>query len=277
MKRILITGAKGMLGQDLVKILENDAYDLLPVDIDGLDITKENNINDFFNQNKNFDIVIHCAAYTQVDLAEKEQEKAFLVNETGTKNIAKKSAELNIPIIYISTDYVFDGTKTTPYEPNDTVNPLNIYGLSKLKGEESLKNHTNKYYILRTSWLYGHKGKNFVETMIRLAKEKTELRVVDDQIGCPTWTVALAKVIKGFIETEKPYGIYNVCGSGQTSWYKFTCKIMELTQSKVKITPITSSEYPQLALRPKYSVMNNNNICPHWEESLKEYLKTRSN
>lgn len=272
--KVLITGANGMLGQDLSEILLQKNYEVIKTDVAELDITDKNRVYQVLEAHKP-DFIIHAAAYTNVDKAEDEPETAFLINETGSENIAKASASLNIPMVYISTDYVFDGTKNSPYIPSDKTNPINVYGMSKLKGEEAVIKNNPNHYIARTSWLYGHKGKNFVETIINLAKEKTELKVVSDQTGCPTWTKALSGGIIELLETKKPYGIYNICGSGYTSWYGFASKILEIINSKTIILPVSTDEFPRKATRPKYSVMNNQKICPDWEISLNNYIKER--
>jgi dTDP-4-dehydrorhamnose reductase len=235
--KVLVTGAKGMLGQDLCPILEDCDFDVIETDIDSMDITDLESVKKVISKNKP-DIVIHCAAYTNVDKAEEDKETAYKINAEGTKNIAEVCKEKNITLIYISTDYVFDGTKKGKYLPDDKPCPINVYGDSKLKGEEAVKK-CEKYYITRTSWLYGHHGKNFVETMISL-KDKPELKVVDDQIGCPTWTVELANGIVKLITEEMPFGIYHVCGSGHTSWYGFAKKIFELCDLKVNLKPCTT-------------------------------------
>ena len=200
--KILVTGSNGMLGQDLCPILEDEDFDVIETDIQNLDITDNNNIDEVFTFYKP-DFVIHCAAYTNVDKAEEEKDLAFKINAQGTENIAKACKKFDIPILYISTDYVFDGTKKGKYLPGDKTNPINVYGASKLAGEQAVKQN-EKYYITRTSWLYGHHGKNFVETMLSL-KDKEELKVVDDQIGCPTWTVELSNGIVKIIKEEMPY------------------------------------------------------------------------
>lgn len=270
--RILVTGAKGMLGQDLCPILEDEDFDVIETDVDTLDITNPENINEVFDEFKP-DFVIHCAAYTNVDKAEEDKETAFKINAEGTKNIANACNERNIPIIYISTDYVFDGTKKGKYLVSDKTCPVSVYGESKYLGEQAVQK-CEKYYIARTSWLYGHHGKNFVETMISL-KDKEEIKVVDDQIGCPTWTVELANGIVKLINDEMPYGIYHICGSGQTSWYGFAKKIFELCSLNVNLKPCTTAEFPRAAKRPENSVMENNRICRKWETALKEYIDLR--
>lgn len=276
MKKILVTGANGMLGKDLVEILSQQGYFVTPTDINELDITDKNAVEEFLNSN-HFDFVIHAAAYTDVDGAESNQDKAFLINHTGTENLARYTAKYHTPIVYISTDYVFDGTKNQPYEPNDPTNPVNIYGLSKHKGEEAVQNLNPKYYIARTSWLYGINGKNFIETMINLAGQKPELKVVNDQTGCPTWTVDLSYGIVSLIQGNKPYGIYHICGSGHTTWYEFALEIFKSMSIDIKVIPVSTEEFPRPASRPGYSIMNNNKICPDWKDSLHKYLKTRGN
>ena len=269
--KILVTGAKGMLGQDLCPILEDEGYEVIETDIDSLDITDIKNVEDVLKSNMP-DYVIHCAAYTNVDKAEEDTQTAEKINVQGSKNIAKICKKLNITLVYISTDYVFDGTKKGKYLPSDKPNPMSVYGKTKLGGEKAVM-ECEKYYITRTSWLYGHHGKNFVETMISL-KDK-DLKVVDDQIGCPTWTVELSKGIVKLIEEQAPYGIYHVCGSGHTSWYGFAKKIFELCNLKVNLSPCTTEEFPRPAKRPKNSIMENNKICRSWETALKEYIELR--
>lgn len=268
--KILVTGANGMLGQDLCPILEDAGYEVIETDINNLDITNAQAVAAFIKQEAPV-IVIHCAAYTNVDKAEEDLKNAELINVTGTESVAKACAEAGAVMVYISTDYVFDGTKNSPYTPEDKPNPVNNYGLTKLKGEEVVKKYCEKYYIARTSWLYGHHGKNFVETMISLAKDRPELKVVDDQIGCPTWTVELANgIIKLF---DKPYGTYHVCGSGSTSWYGFAKEILK--NCEIKILPCTTEEFPRPARRPKYSIMDNGKICRNWQDALKDYMELR--
>lgn len=269
--KVLVTGANGMLGQDLCPILEDVGAFVIETDVDTLDITKDE-IVDKALTDIHPDMVIHCAAYTNVDKAEEDLETARLINVTGTENLAKACGKLDIPLVYISTDYVFDGTKTEPYMPEDKTNPINNYGLTKLQGEEAVKKYCKKYYIARTSWLYGHYGKNFVETMISLA-QKDELKVVDDQIGCPTWTVELANGILKLL--SKPYGTYHVCGSGKTSWYGFAQEIFKQANLEVNLKPCTTEEFPRPAKRPKYSVMNNDGLCRNWQVALQDYLELR--
>lgn len=280
--KILVTGANGMLGQDLCPILEDVGAFVIETDIDTLDITNSEMVHQVLSDVRP-DIVIHCAAYTNVDKAEEDLKTAELINVTGTENIADACGKLGITLVYISTDYVFDGTKTEPYKPNDKTNPVNNYGMTKYEGEEAVRSLCEKYYIARTSWLYGHHGKNFVETMISLA-DKPEIKVVDDQIGCPTWTVELANGILKLL--SKPYGTYHVCGSGSTSWYGFAKEIFEQYTSLrgddvgmeilSKLQPCTTEEFPRPAKRPKYSVMENDGICRNWQAALHDYLELRN-
>ena len=271
--KILVTGADGMLGQDLCPILEDCGHDVIETDLPEIDITKPDVILDVLSSEKP-DAVIHCAAYTNVDKAEEDIESARLINKTGTKNVAEVCAKLDIPIVYISTDYVFDGKSNVPYLPNSLKNPINNYGLTKSEGEDEVRKLCEKYYIVRTSWLYGHHGKNFVETMLLLAN-KDELKVVDDQTGCPTWTVELSNGIAKILEENKPYGIYHVCGSGSTTWYGFAKQIFEFSKLNVNLLPCKTEEFPRPAARPHYSVMNNDKICRDWKLALKDYLDLR--
>ena len=262
-----------MLGRDLCPTLEDTGFDVVETDINTLDITDLIQVKNVLKSEKP-DIVVHCAAYTNVNKAEEDTETAMKINAEGSENLAKICSELNITIVYISTDYVFDGNKGEAYLPYDKTNPINAYGLTKLKGEQVIQKYCEKYYIARTSWLYGLHGKNFVETMISLA-DKPELKVVDDQIGCPTWTQELADGIVTLLKEEAPYGIYHICGSGKTSWYGFAKEIFALAGLKVKLIPCTSEEFPSPAKRPKYSVMYNDNICRTWKAALKDYMKLR--
>ncbi len=263
----LVTGANGMLGQDLCPILEDEGYDVIETDIDTLDITNKVSVNDYIMSLKP-DIVFHCAGYTDVEKAEIENEKVRLVNSIGTQNIAEACSKINSTLVYISTDYVFDGEKTSPYTPNDKPNPINFYGLTKLMGENAVQKYCNKHYIVRTSWLYGIHGNNFVEKMISLNSD-TPIKVVNDQIGCPTWTVDL---VNGIIKIlNEPFGIYHICGSGSTSWYEFAKEI------GVNVLPCKSCDFKQIAKRPQYSVMDNNKICRNWKSALKDYMFLRTN
>lgn len=271
--KILVTGANGMLGQDLCPMLEDEGYEVIETDIHNFDITDGIQIKKFLAKEKpNF--IIHCAAYTNVDKAEEDIKTARLINTIGTTNLAKACAEFDITLVYISTDYIFNGQSTKPYLPTDKPDPLNNYGLTKYEGEEAIKKYCSKYFITRTSWLYGVHGKNFVETMISLA-DKQELKVVNDQVGCPTWTVELANGIIKLLKTNN-YGIYHICGSGSTSWYGFAKEIFKLMNLDVNLKPCTTEEFARPAKRPAYSILENNKICKNWKIALKSYLELRN-
>lgn len=278
--KILVTGANGMLGQDLCPILEDVGAFVIETDVDTLDITNAEQVKQVLSDVRP-DMVIHCAAYTNVDKAEEDLKTAELINVTGTENIAEACGKLGITLVYISTDYVFDGENIEPYTPEDLPNPINNYGVTKYEGEEAVRSLCEKYYVVRTSWLYGHHGKNFVETMLSLAN-KPELKVVDDQLGCPTWTVELANGILKLL--SKPYGTYHVCGSGFTTWYGFAKEIFaqyrKLSPAPLEgegwgegLTPCTTEEFPRPAKRPKFSVMDNGGLCRNWQAALHDYLE----
>jgi dTDP-4-dehydrorhamnose reductase len=272
MKKILITGANGMLGSEAVQIFSDCGYQVIKGTRENLDITNRDLVNEFFAKN-DFDLVLHAAAYTKVDDAESNKELAFLINSEGAKNVAIASRKKLIPIIYISTDYVFDGEKGSPYLPQDKTNPINIYGASKLAGEEEIKKENPKHYIVRTSWLYGKQGKNFVDTMIALSKTQKSLKVVNDQFGCPTWTLDLLDGIRKLVERESPFGIYHICGKGVTSWFEFSRKIFEILKINIEVIPVLTSEFPRPAKRPKFSAMDIEDEGNSWDRSLKCYLK----
>lgn len=223
------------------------------------------------------DYLIHAAAYADVDGSELNPEKAYHVNGIGARNVTMACAEIGCPIIYISSDYVFDGTKNEPYNEWDRTNPINKYGLSKLIGEQFVKALTNKFYIVRTSWLYGKKGNNFVETILRLLADKDEIDVVGDQTGSPTFTYDLAQKLRELI--GKGYGIFHITNSSQCSWYEFAVEIAGIRGIKKRINQITSDKFKRPARRPSFSVLNNTMLkleglkeLRHWQDALKEYL-----
>lgn len=273
MKKVLLTGADGMLGQDLSAVLEDEGFEVFETNRETLDVTDFSQAEKVLNKYKP-DFVIHCAAYTNVDGAEKDLETASKVNIVGTENIARICAENDIPIVYVSTDYVFDGEKKEPYTTVDKPSPLNNYGQTKYGGEKAVQKYCKKYYIVRVCWLYGHNGKNFVETMISLA-DKPELKVVDDQIGCPTWTVEFSNGIVKLLEEMPEFGIYHICGNGQVSWYGFAKEIFKLIGKEVNLKPCKTEEFPRPAKRPKYSVMDSNVTCRNWKSALKDYINLR--
>lgn len=261
-----------MLGQDLCPALLDEGYEIIKTNSKTMDITNDIIVKRVLNEIRP-DMVFHCAAYTNVDKAESETAKARLINYTGTKNIAKACNDIDTTIIYISTDYVFDGNKKSPYLPTDKPNPINHYGLTKFEGEEAVKKYCKKYYIVRTSWLYGINGKNFVETMLSLA-DNPDLKVVNDQTGCPTSTIELAKGIIKLIKNYD-YGTYHICAGGQTSRYGFAKKIFEYSNLKTSLKPCKTNEFVRPAKRPLYSVMDNGGLCRSWQDALKDYLKLR--
>ena len=269
--KVLVTGANGMLGKDLCPYLEELGMMVIPTDYDNMDITNPEQTQEVIEK-VHPDLIIHCAAYTNVDKAEADLETATKLNVEGVKNVAISAQKIDATMVYISTDYVFDGTKTEPYLPTDKPNPINNYGLTKYQGELEVQKHCKKFYITRTSWLYGIHGNNFVETMLKQAKND-ELNVVDDQKGCPTWTIEL---IQGILKLlNKPYGIYHVCGSNSTTWYGFAREIFEQEKLNVNLKPCTTDKFPRPAKRPHYSVMENDGITRDWKIALSDYLKLR--
>lgn len=273
--KIAFTGAGGMLGHAIRKIFPD--FDTNGFTHDMLDITV---LDDVVRRIKDVkpDFFIHAAAYTNVDQCESEAEHAYLVNGTGTRNIAMACEEIRCPLVYISTDYVFDGTKDAPYDEWDSTNPINKYGLSKLMGERFVSTLTSRFYIVRTSWLYGAHGRNFVDTIVRLLSERDKIEVVNDQTGCPTYTIDLAKALKALI--GKGYGIYHITNSGSCTWYDFAVKIAEFRGLKKEIIPTTSDKFVRPAKRPPFSVLNNTmlrlegiQVLQRWEEALGDYLK----
>lgn len=285
--KILVTGVKGQLGHDVVNELTKRGHAAVGVDVEEMDITDSKAVNSII-KNISPDAVIHCAAWTAVDLAEDEdkQEKVRLVNSVGTENVAKVCKELDCKMIYISTDYVFDGTGTRPWEPDDARSPLNVYGQTKYEGELAVEKYLSKYYIVRIAWVFGVNGKNFIKTMLNLGKTHDKLTVVNDQIGTPTYTYDLARLLVDMAETDK-YGRYHATNEGgYISWYDFTCEIMRQAKQynpiygNVEIIPVDSSSYPSKAKRPSNSRMDKSKLAangftplPTWQNALERYLK----
>lgn len=269
--KAIVTGAKGMLGADLVEELKNSNFEVIALDYSDFDITNKNDMKKLILEKPG--VVINCAAYTNVDLAETEKEKCALINIEGVKNLTLACKECNSILVQISTDYVFDGTKES-YNEIDVKNPINYYGETKSKGEDFIISNLKNYYIVRTSWLFGKNGKNFVDTISKLAKEKQELKVVDDQKGKPTFTKDLSEALIKLISTKMPFGVYHITNSGICSWFEFAKKIIEINKSTCIIKPCTTLDFPRPAKRPKFSVLNNNkfNLLRSWESALKEYL-----
>ena len=285
MKKILVTGANGQLGQCLQKISSQfEEFEFIFTDSETLDITNKEEVNDFFWQNAP-DFCINAAAYTAVDLAETDIEKAFLVNADGTENLAEACAENNAQFIHVSTDYVFDGENNLAYTEEDFTNPLGVYGASKLAGDELALEVNPCSVILRTSWVYSEFGKNFVKTMLSLFATKEELSIVADQFGQPTNANDLAEAIMKIIKSEKiTPGIFNFSNLGRISWFDFAEKIAELSDAKIKLNAIETSQYPTPAKRPKNSVLDLDKISKTyaiqlkpWEESLEDCVQILQN
>ena len=285
MKKILVTGANGQLGQCLQKISSQfEEFEFIFTDSETLDITIKEEVNDFFWQNAP-DFCINAAAYTAVDLAETDIEKAFLVNADGTENLAEACAENNAQFIHVSTDYVFDGENNLSYTEEDFTNPLGVYGASKLAGDELALEVNPCSVIFRTSWVYSEFGKNFVKTMLNLFATKDELNIVADQFGQPTNANDLAEAIMKIIKSEKiTPGIFNFSNLGRISWFDFAEKIAELSDAKIKLNAIETSQYPTPAKRPKNSVLDLDKISKTygiqlkpWEESLEDCVQILQN
>ncbi len=271
--RILVTGSTGLLGKSLCPALDKEGFQYWACNSKIFDVTNTKMVNEIMNK-ISLDFIIHLAGYTNIDQAEDNPDLAFKVNQLGTKNIAHIAKKHNVPILYISTDNVFDGNSNIPYKTTDATNPINVYGKSKLAGEKEIIKATKKYYILRTSWLYGTGG--YVDAMLTFSNFKKEISVVDDQIGCPTWADDVSKKIIEIIKKNMPYGIYHVSSSGSASWSDFTKKIFELKKRNVAVTPIDKSDFPRPALRPKYCVLDSENTLPDWKSSLEKYLLSKN-
>ncbi len=276
--KVLVTGFNGQLGYDVVKELRNRQIDCKGVDLQDFDITDKSATLDYV---KNYapDVIVHCAAYTAVDRAEDDEEVCRMVNVCGSENLAIVAAEIDAKILYVSTDYVYGGSGEAPFEVTDPTDPKSVYGKTKSEGENAVKKHTDKYFIVRTSWVFGINGNNFVKTMLRLGAERDELTVVADQIGSPTYTPDLARLICDLIATEK-YGTFHGTNENYCSWAEFAEAIMALGGRKAKIKPIPSSEYPAKAQRPLNSRLSKACLdaagierLPTWQNALERYFK----
>lgn len=282
--KVLVTGAKGQLGQDVLKKLQDSGHEVIEASRENLDLSILESVADRIAE-YNADWVVNCAAYTQVDKAEEDVESAFRINRGAAKEIARGVEHTQGKLLHISTDYVFDGKKSSPYKEDDNTNPLSIYGRSKLEGEHEIKKILPNAIILRTAWIFGEHGNNFVKTILRLASEKRELHVVNDQIGSPTWTVDIAKAIVELIDKNEQ-GVYHFSSEGEVSWYDVACEVVNIAKQlnyEIKtenILPISTDEYPTLAKRPEYSVLSNIKIkeimksgIPDWKTSLYSMMK----
>lgn len=274
---ILVTGSNGQLGYDVIRRLKNRKIDCIGTVRSDFDLTDYKDVEKYILKIKP-ECIIHCAAYTNVNKAEDEKELCYKVNVDGTENISKVCRKLNAKMIYISTDYVFDGTKDGEYEVDDKPNPLSVYGKSKYEGELKVKENLDKYFIVRTSWVFGSHGNNFVKTMFNLGKEKENINVVCDQIGSPTYTVDLANLLCDMALSEK-YGVYHATNEGFCSWAEFAEEIMKQAGFNCKINKVKSDEYKSKALRPLDSRLSKRNLLKanfieleFWKEALNRYI-----
>ncbi len=276
--KVLVTGAKGQLGTDLMNELAKRGIEGIGVDVEEMDITDAEACRRVIKAS-GADAVIHCAAYTAVDAAEDNVELCRRINGEGTRNVAQACKEADVKLMYISTDYVFDGQGTRPWEPDDERHPLNVYGQTKYEGELAVEELSDKYFIVRIAWVFGVAGKNFIKTMLRLGKERGAVSVVDDQVGSPTYTHDLARLLVDMIQTDK-YGRYHATNEGLCSWYEFAKEIFRQAGMDVPVTPVSSSEFPAKATRPSNSRMSKEKLSdngferlPAWQDALGRFLK----
>lgn len=275
--RVFVSGQSGQLGHDLCALLSLSGYDVLGTSSKELDIRDRKAVFNLLNSFKP-DFIMHCAAYTAVDRAEEEAELCFAVNEGGSENFCLWARENGVPLLYISTDYVFPGDGEGFYETRDEKGPLGVYGLSKLRGEEAVQRLLKNYYIVRISWVFGINGKNFIKTMLRLSEERDEISVVSDQIGSPTYTKDLSETLLALMESGR-YGIYHATNEGVCSWAELAAETMRLAGKSARIKEISSSEYKTAAKRPKNSRLSKASLdeagiprLPHWKDALGRYL-----
>lgn len=277
--RVLVTGAKGQLGTDLMNELNRQGLEAIGVDIEEMDITDAESCRRVISREKP-DAVIHCAAYTAVDAAEDNVELCSRINGQGTRNVAQACRDQGIKLMYISTDYVFDGQGTRPWEPDDPRDPLNVYGETKYQGELAVEELLDQYFTVRIAWVFGLAGKNFIKTMLRLGQERGAVSVVDDQIGSPTYTYDLARLLVDMIQTDQ-YGRYHATNEGICSWYEFACEIFrQAGMDQVQVTPVSSQQFAAKAKRPSNSRMSKEKLSdngfvrlPDWKDALGRYLK----
>lgn len=267
--KVIVTGADGQLGQDVVKLLHKKEYEVYGANRAVLDVSNESAVIDYVNEIKP-NVIIHCAAYTNVDKAEEDQETAYKVNGLAAKYLAESADSVAAKMVYVSTDYVFDGNANQPYEIDHPTNPLGVYGETKLAGEQYVTELLKEHFIVRTAWVYGTGGHNFVKTMIRLGKERGEVGVVHDQKGSPTYTVDLANFILDLIETDK-YGIYHATNGGECTWYEFAKEIFKQANLEVKVNPLTTDQFLRPAARPKYSVLSKERMVEEGFEPLRDW------
>lgn len=280
-RRIIVTGAEGQLGQELVNI-EDGRYEIIGLGRSTLDVTDIKLCRRAVSEIAPF-AIIHAGAYTAVDLAESKPDEAYKVNAAGTRNLAMAAREANVKLCYISTDYVFDGQSSRPYNEYDNTDPQSVYGKSKRAGELLLQSLCSSYFIVRTSWVYGKYGNNFVKTMLKLAQDRDSLKVVSDQVGAPTYTRDLALFLLNLIETEA-YGIYHASNTGTCSWFEFAQAIFEERGIRTVLSPCTTAEFPRPAPRPAFSVLDHSAIRQNgfsdmrsWREALRAFLAELEN
>ena len=277
--KVLITGVKGQLGFDMVKECQSRGIETVGVDIEEMDITDAESVRRVISEAK-VEAVVHCAAWTAVDAAEEKTQACRKVNADGTRNIAEVCRDLDLKMIYISTDYVFDGEGERPWEPDDERNPLNVYGQTKYEGELAVQENLKKYFIVRISWVFGLNGKNFIKTMLRLGRERGAVSVVNDQFGSPTYTKDLSVLLTDMLESgDGHYGIYHATNEGICSWYEFTKEIFAQAGIEASVTPVPSEQFPTPAKRPHNSRMSKEKLVqngfsrlPTWQDALKRYL-----
>jgi dTDP-4-dehydrorhamnose reductase len=276
--KILVTGANGQLGQELVRLPARPDIEIAGFGRGELDVTDPEQCRNVIGSYKP-EVVIHCAAYTKVDQAESEPDEAYRVNADGTRNAALAAEQIGAKFVYISTDYVFDGKANAPYRENDRTDPQSVYGKSKLAGEQWVQSLSSRYFIVRTSWVYGKYGSNFVKTMLRLAEERDRLKVVSDQVGSPTYTLDLAQFLLELVQTDH-HGIFHASNTGACSWYEFAKAIFEERGMTVQVEPCTTAEFPRPAPRPAYSVLDHGAIRAHglkplrpWRAALRSFLR----
>lgn len=277
--KVLVTGAKGQLGTDLMNELEKRGIESIGVDVQEMDITDRDACMRVISESK-ADAVIHCAAYTAVDAAEDNVDLCRKINGEGTRNVALACQATGAKLMYISTDYVFDGQGTRPWEPDDSRSPLNVYGQTKYEGELAVEELVEKFFTVRIAWVFGVAGKNFIKTMLRLGKERGAVSVVDDQVGSPTYTYDLARLLVDMIQTDR-YGRYHATNEGFCSWYEFACEIFrQAGMDEVKVTPVSSDQFPVKAVRPANSRMSKAKLeengfepLPTWQDALGRFLK----
>jgi len=268
--KFLVTGADGQLGYDVVKKLKELNIEHIGVDKEDFDLTNEYEVKEFILDYQP-NIIVHCAAYTDVDQAEVEKELCYQVNVEGTRYVAEAAKKLDAKMLYISTDYVFDGQGEEPFEVTDKPNPINYYGETKYQGEQEVQNLLDKHFIVRTSWVFGEHGDNFVKTMLRLGKERDEISVVADQYGSPTYTGDLADLIVEMVKTDK-YGIYHATNKGFCSWYEFAKEIFESADMDVKVNPVNSDEFETKAERPNNSRLSPKKLVKNEFLLLEDYI-----